>query len=81
MTNPNPTPFAYRNGAGVRHQVLVRQSAGGAWQVLDITVIETLTGVGEGRQAAEALARDYAEQHDNADARAGRRTAEQRAAA
>ena len=34
-----------------------------AWQVLDIAVIETLTGDGEGRDAAEALARDYA-QHD-----------------
>ena len=79
---PNPTrrpvrlPGRHRRPASV----LVRQSAEGAWQVLDITVIETLTGVGEGREAAEALARDYAEQHDHP-ARAGRRTAEQRAAA
>ena len=81
MPNPNRSPFAYRDGTGARHRVLVRERADGVWQVLDITVIETLTGVGEGRQAAEALARDYAEQHDNADARAGRRAAEQRAAA
>ena len=46
-----------------------------AWQVLDIAVIETLTGDGEGRDAAEALARDYAQQHhhDHPAARAGRR--------
>ena len=65
MPNPNLTPFGYRDATGARHQVLVRQSAEGAWQVLDITVIETLTGVGEGRDAAEALARDYADQHDH----------------
>ena len=54
---------------------MVRERADGVWQVLDITVIETLTGFGEGRQAAEALARDYAEQHDHpAAAPAGART-------
>jgi hypothetical protein len=31
--------------------------------VLDIVVIETLTGVGEGREAAEAVAREYVAQH------------------
>ena len=80
MPNPNLTSFGYRDGAGARHRVLVRERADGGWQVLDVTVIETLTGVGEGRQAAEAIARDYAEQHDHP-ARSGRRTAEQRAAA
>ena len=63
MPNPDLTSFGYRDATGVRHQVLVRQSAEGAWQVLDITVIETLTGVGEGRAAAEALARDYVAEH------------------
>ena len=58
----------------------MRETPDGAWQVLDITVIETLTGVGEGRDAAEAIARDYADQHDHA-ARTGQRTAERRAAA
>ncbi len=80
MPNPNLTPFGYRDATGTQHQVLVRQSAEGAWQVLDITVIETLTGVGEGREAAEALARDFAEQHDRP-GRTGQRAAEQRAAA
>ena len=70
MPNPTPTPFGYRDATGARHQVLVRQNPEGAWQVLDITVIETLTGVGEGRDAAEAVARDYvAEQHHPAAAR------------
>ena len=80
MPKPNLTPFGYRDATGTRHRVLVRRSAEGAWQVLDITVIETLTGVGEGRDAAEALARDFAEQHDHP-ARTGQRAAEQRAAA
>jgi len=76
MPNPTPTPFGYRDATGARHQVLVRQSPEGAWQVLDITVIETLTGVGEGRDAAEAIARDYvAEQHHPAAARRRRRRA------
>ena len=38
-------------------------------------------GDGEGRDAAEAIARDYAEQHDHPAARAGCRAAEQPAAA
>jgi hypothetical protein len=80
MPNPTRSPFAYRDGAGARHRVLVRERADGIWQVLDITVIETLTGIGEGRHAAEALARDYAEQHDHP-ACTGRHTAEHRAAA
>ena len=49
--------------------------------MLDITVVETLRGDGEGREAAEAIARDYAEQHDHPAGRTDRRAAEQRAAA
>ena len=64
MPNPIPALFGYRDATGARHQVLVRRDPDGAWQVLDITVIETLTGVGEGRDAAAAVARDYvAQQH------------------
>jgi len=81
MRTPRTTPFAYRDAAGARHRVLVRESRAGAWQVLDVTVVETLRGEGEGRAAAEAIARDYAEQHDHPDACAGRRAAEHRAAA
>jgi len=63
MPNPSIVPFGYRDATGTRHQVLVRCSPDGAWQVLDIVVIETLTGVGEGREAAEAVAREYVAQH------------------
>jgi len=81
MPNARTVPFAYRDAAGARHRLMVRQSRDGGWQVLDVTVIETLTGDGEGREAAEAIARDYAEQHDQPAARPGRCAAEQRAAA
>jgi hypothetical protein len=80
MRNRGTDPLGYRDAAGARHRVLVRQSAAGAWQVLDITVIETLRGDGEGRDAAEAIARDYVEQHDHPAARAGCRAAEPAAA-
>ena len=80
MPNLSTAPFGYRDAVGIRHRVVVRERKDGAWQVLDVTVIETLAGDGEGREAAEALARDYAEQHDHP-ARAGRTAAEQRAAA
>ena len=81
---PNPTsvaPFTYRDVTGTRHRVVVHKRADDAWQVLDIAVIETLTGDGEGRDAAEALARDYAQQHHHPAARAGRRAGRRRAAA
>jgi hypothetical protein len=81
---PNPTsaaPFTYRDVTGTRHRVVVHKRADDAWQVLDIAVIETLTGDGEGRDAAEALARDYAQQHHQPPARVDRRAAERRAAA
>ena len=81
MRNPGTDPLGYRDAAGARHRVLVRQSPAGAWQVLDITVVETLCGEGEGREAAEAIARDYAEQHDHPAVRAGGRAAAQPAVA
>jgi len=61
----NPTRFHYRDHSGLRHQLLVRQAPDGAWEVVDLAVrvIDTLTGVGEGREAAEAIARDHAAQH------------------
>jgi hypothetical protein len=83
MPNPNraAAPFSYRDATGTRHRVVVHKRADDAWQVLDIAVIETLTGSGEGRDAAEAIARDYTQQHHDASARAGWPTAERRAAA
>jgi hypothetical protein len=60
---PNPTPARYRDADGVWHTLKVRNTAGG-WQVVDLAgererVIETLTGVGDGRPQADAIARDY----------------------
>ncbi len=82
MPNPNPNPVHYRDGAGVHHQVLARETPEGTWQVLDITVVETLAGVGDGREAAEAVARDYAAQHHHpAPAASHRRRDRTRAAA
>ena len=82
MPNPNPVsaPFGYRDHRGVAHQVLVRETPDGAWQVLDVRVIDTL--IGDGREAAEAIARDYAAEHDNpARPAAGRPRERTRAAA
>ena len=60
---------------------MVHKRTDDAWQVIDIAVIETLTGPGEGRDAAEALARDYAQQNDHPPGRAGRGAGARRAAA
>ncbi len=61
---PTPVTARYRDTAARWHNVVVRQTRDGHWQVLDITrlvsVVETLTGCEEGRPQAEALARDYA---------------------
>jgi len=81
MPNPSPTPFGYQDATGARHRVLVRQTPDGVWQVLDVTVIETLTGIGEGRATAEALARDYVAEHHHAAPAACRRRQRHRAAA
>jgi hypothetical protein len=82
MPNPNPVPapFGYRDHRGVVHQVLVRETPAGAGRVLDVRVIDTL--IGDGRAAAEAIARDYvAEHHNPARPAAGRRRERNRAAA
>jgi hypothetical protein len=57
------TAARYRDADGVWHTLQVRNTAGG-WQVVDLAgeqerVIETLTGVGDGRPQADAIARDY----------------------
>ena len=61
----NPTSFHYRDSNRIRHRLLVRQTRDGAWEIIDVTarLIDTLTGVDEGRETAEAIARDYAAQH------------------
>jgi hypothetical protein len=61
---PIPTTARYRDASGRWHDVVVRQTRDGHWQVLDVTrivgVVETLTGCDDGRPQAETLAREYA---------------------
>jgi hypothetical protein len=59
----NTTAARYRDADGVWHTLEVRNTAGG-WQVVDLDdaqerVIETLTGIGDGRPQADAIALDY----------------------
>src|SRR5919109_4569936 len=65
----------YRDTGGTVHELHVHRTADGAWEVLDRTatatnVVDTLMGYDDDRSAAEAVARDYAEQHARS---AGRR--------
>ena len=58
--------FAFRDVDGVGHEVIVRRTPTGDWQVLDTCaagtiVIETLDGGVDDRPQAEAVARDYVE--------------------
>jgi hypothetical protein len=41
--------------------------------VLDVSVIDTLAGIGEGRDTAEAIARDYVAEHHHPAPTASRR--------
>lgn len=71
----NPTVTArYRDATGVTHQLAVRKTPDGAWEVIDrageqARVIDTLAGFGDGRPEAEALAREYAAHHHRSEAR------------
>ena len=64
----SPSPIRYRDSiTGVWHEVIVRKSASGAWEIIDRTptqtrTVDTLTEQGDGRAQAEALARDYTAQ-------------------
>lgn len=56
---------SYRHPDGSRHEVVVHRTPEGDWQVHDTSpagtsVVETLSGLTDGRPQAEALARDYA---------------------
>ncbi len=58
------SPLGYADDDGVRHELLVRQTSGGEWQVLDTwrdgtRIVETLDGRVDGRPQAEAVAHDY----------------------
>ena len=61
-----PEIGSYRDADGARHKLVVRQTADGDWQVLDIDVtsdtahvVDALAGDQDGRPQAEAIARDY----------------------
>ena len=61
-----PAIGGYRDAAGVGHELAVRRTSDGDWQVLDLDleadtahVIDTLAGDQDGRPQAEAIARDY----------------------
>ena len=57
---------SYADPNGIGHEVTVRRTATGDWQVLDTSpaetrIVETLDGRADGPEQAEAVARDYAE--------------------
>jgi hypothetical protein len=61
-----PAIASYGDADGVRHELVVRETADGGWHVLDLDVesetarvIETLADGEDGRPQAEAIARDY----------------------
>jgi hypothetical protein len=73
---PNPVPAHYQDAGGVQHEVIVRKTPDGAWQVVDVSdgetrLVDEVTGIGEGEPAAEAIARDYTREQQVA----GERTA------
>lgn len=58
------TPLTYCDATGVVHEVVVRKTPTGDWEVLDTDageelVIESLDGRVDGEAQAEAVARDY----------------------
>ena len=55
---------SYLDAHGARHELVVFETAGGCWRVLDVhseaaRVIDSLAGDQDGRPQAEAIARDY----------------------
>ena len=61
-----PAIGSYRDADGHRHELVVRESAEGGWNVLDLDVaadtahvVEALTDEQDSRSQAEAIAHDY----------------------
>lgn len=61
-----PPIGCYHDADGNRHELVVRETADGGWQVLDTNldtdtahVVDTLTSDQDGRRQAEAIAHDY----------------------
>src|SRR6266511_6090087 len=64
---PNPATARYCDAAGGWHDVVVRQTAEDAWEIVDVAakrtrIVDTLRGYDDGRPQAAAVARDYAAQ-------------------
>ena len=63
-----PVPAArYRDPGGTVHDIIVRRTEQGAWEILDTSparthLVDSLSGFDDGRPEAEAVARDYASQ-------------------
>lgn len=57
------TDARYRDPTGVWHELDVRKTPAGAWQIIDLRVIDTLDGPDDGPRQARAVARDYATQY------------------
>jgi len=61
-----PPVGSYRDPGGARHELVVRETTDGCWQVLDLDVdadtahvVDELADDQDGRPQAEAIARDY----------------------
>ncbi len=60
-----PAIGSYRDADGARHELVVRATNEGDWEVLDVVgaetshVVDRLAGDQDGRPQAEAIARDY----------------------
>ena len=68
----DPTAVRYRDTAGIWHEIAVRPTPDGTFEVIDTAgddrrVIDTLSGYGDGPEQAYALARAYANQHHDPD--------------
>jgi hypothetical protein len=58
---PNPVTVAhYQDADGMAHDVVVQRSPEGRWQVLDLVLVEELTGFDDRQDQAETLAHVYA---------------------
>jgi len=74
-----PEIGSYRDADGAYHKLVVRQTADGGWNVLDLDaeadaahVVEVLSDGRDGRPQAEAIARDYLTTISHSPDRAGR---------
>ena len=61
---PNPVPARYQDASGAQHEVIVRKTPDGAWQVVDVSdgetkLVDEVTGISEGQPEAQAIAREY----------------------